>query len=162
MSDSNGHDQSADALLVSTDTLRGDLRDAVLDRLRAMPKPWTVMSEQEQREMIEGVERVSRHLVTQAVQLIASNGHPHMQAVLERMVAKDGLQITLKASRHDPLRHDVFDALGGPAMIVLASSEQYLGERGPAKPDPDQPPLPEIDGDENVKPMRGRRERPSA
>ena len=42
--------------VLNTDTLFGDLRDAILDRLKAMPKPWTVMSEQEQRDeqQVEG------------------------------------------------------------------------------------------------------------
>jgi hypothetical protein len=141
--------------LPSTDTLYGDLRDAILDRLRAMPKPYTVMSEQEQREMIEGVERVSAHLVNEAVKLIAANGKPTITATVEQCTAKDGIKVVLKASRHDPLRYELLDAVGKSALIVVADCEPYMGEKAPAKPDPDQTALVDPDTGE-IMPFKGR------
>jgi hypothetical protein len=143
--------------LPSTDTLYGDLRDAILDRLRAMPKPYTVMSEKEQGEMIEGVERVASHLVHQAVKLIAANGKPTIPATVEQCTAKDGIKVVLKVSLHDPLRYELLDAVGKPALLVVADASPYMGEDGPVKPDPDQPPLPEVDGETGeIRPFRGR------
>lgn len=150
-------EQEQESLLPNTDTLFGDLRDAILDRLRAMPKPYTVMSEAEQLEMIEGVERVSRHLVHQAVTLIAANGRPVISATVDQCVVKDGIKVVLKVSQSDPMRYELLDAVGRFALIVVADPEPYLGEREAAKPEPDQPPLPgagEDGGD--VRPFRGR------
>lgn len=147
--------------LPSTDTLFGDLRDAVLDRLRAMPKPWTVMSEDEQREMIEGVERVSRHLVHSAVLLIAANGRASIPVTVEKCTAKDGIQVVLQASRQDPLRFELLDAVGRSALLIVADSEAYMGEKTAAKPDPAQPALPGTAGEPGeVKPFRGRNKDP--
>lgn len=65
-------DKHAVALEIETATLMGDLRTAILDRLRAMPKPWTVMSEGEQSDLIAGCERVAVHLVTEATRIVAA------------------------------------------------------------------------------------------
>lgn len=151
MAEANGQDE-----LPNTDTLYGDLRDAILDRLRAMPKPWTVMSETEQTEMIEGVERAARHLVYSAVNLIAANGRPVIRAQVEQCTAKDGIKAVLRVSQFDELRHELFDAVGKSALIVVADAEPYLGEKEPAKPDPDQPTLPEPSDDGEVRQFRAR------
>lgn len=142
------------------DTMRGDLRDAMLQRLRAMPKPFTVMSEAEQREMIEGVDRVATHLVSEACKIIAANGHAAFRAVPDGFKNKgDDVTIQLKAVGTD-LAHALLEHKGAPVMIVLASPEAYMGETAPAKPDPDEPPLPlethDKDTGEVVSIRRGR------
>lgn len=139
----------------ATDTLYGDLRDAVLARLKAMPKPWTVMSEQEQWDMITGVERACEHLIRTAVDLIAANGHAVIRGTLEQAVVKDGIKAVLKLSQHDAQRHELTDAVGGAVLLVVANYNAFMGARGPAKPDPDQPVLPMGDGG-NVAPLKPR------
>jgi hypothetical protein len=150
--------KAADSPDLNTETLMGDLRGAILDRLRAMPKPWTVMNEREQADMIEGVDRVSRHLVAQAVRLIAANGHATIPATLVQCAMKDGIKVVLEVSKFDQQRHQLMDAVvaGAAAHIVLADAEPFMGEREPVKPDPDQPAMPGMEGD-NVKPIRSRK-----
>ena len=154
-----GDDGDTPEVALNTDTLFGDLRDAILARLRAMPKPWTVMSENEQTDMIEGVERVSRHLVFQAVKLIAANGHATIHATLVQCAMKDGIKVVLEVSKHDQMRHELMDAVvaGASAHIVLADADAFLGEREPAKADPDQPIIPGVT--DNVKQLRGKKNR---
>ena len=150
--------------VVNSDTLFGDLRDAILDRLKHMPKPWTVMTESEQRDMIYGVEQVARHLVHEAVQIIAASGRPAIEARLEQCAVKDDIKIVIRANRHHGLREQLLDSVGKPVLIVVADEEAYMGERAPAKPEPDQQSLAiaaEVlansgdDGD-TVKPFRGK------
>lgn len=138
--------------VLNTDTLFGDLRDAILDRLKAMPKPWTVMSETEQRDMIYGVESATTHLIHAAVNLVAANGHPTIKATFESATVKDGLKAVLQLSRHDPMRHELIDTVGKAVVIVVADAEQFMGQKAPAKPDPREPPLPL--GDDNVRPFQ--------
>lgn len=138
---------------LDTETLFGDLRDAILDRLKAMPKPWTVMSENEQRDLIIGVEMATRHLINSAVTLIAANGHPTIKATLASATVKDGIKAVLQMSMHDPMRHELMDAVGKPVVVVVAEVAQFLGEKSPAKPDPQEPALPLNSGD-NVKPLK--------
>lgn len=52
------------------DTLSGDLRDAMLMRVRDMKRPWSMMTEQEQRETAKGLETAARHLVRGTIRLL--------------------------------------------------------------------------------------------
>jgi hypothetical protein len=94
------------------------------------------------------------HLVHSAVTLIAANGRPTIMASVEQCTAKDGIKVVLTASRHDPMRYELLDAVGKSALIVVSDADAYMGQRDAAKPDPDQPPLPTGDGE--VTPFKGR------
>lgn len=140
--------------LLDSSTLLGDLRDALLDRLRAMPKPWTVMSQAEQQDLIEGCTRVANHLVREATRLIAANGFPVISGKLVKAQVKDGMQLQIDVSRHDPARLTAIDSVDRPVLLVIAEPDMFMGEKAPAKPDP----KPETDkpNDENVAPFKGR------
>jgi hypothetical protein len=140
---------------MDSSTLFGDLRDALLGRLRAMPKPWSVMSEAEQQELIEGTERVASHLVRNAVKLIAANGRASIDATLEQATVKDGIKAVITLSQRHPLRHELTDAVGKAVLIVVADVTEFMGEKAPAKPDPEEPSLP-ISDSGNVKPFKGK------
>lgn len=142
------------AAVADSEVLRGDLRDAILDRLKAMPRPWTTMSEAQQRDMIGSVDLAARELIRKAVALLAANGFPALPAKLVKAQIKDGLQCQVDLSRHDPQRDRLLDHMGKPVMIVLADLAEFMGEREPAKPDPDQPELP--GGDGKVAPFKAK------
>lgn len=141
--------------LIDSSTLLGDVRDALLDRLRAMPKPWTVMSQDEQKDLIEGCTRVASHLVTEATRIIAANGFPVIQGRLVKVQVKDGMQVQVDVSRHDPQRLTVIDSVDRPVLLVVAEPDMFMGEKAPAKPDA-KPPVNQPDGDGNVAPFKGR------
>lgn len=141
--------------IIESSTLLGDLRDALLDRLRAMPKPWTVMSQDEQSELIEGCTRVASHLVTEATRLIAANGFPVIAGKLVKVQVKDGMQLQIDVSRHDRQRLTVIDSVDRPVLLVIAEPDMFMGEKAPAKPDK-KPDVAGDDADENVKPFKGR------
>jgi hypothetical protein len=121
-------------------TLTGDLRDFILDRLRheKNEQPWNKRSENEQRETVSRVEDAVRHAVTQAVELIAGQGHHVMRATLASIQVKDGLKATLEMSKHDQLRHQFMDAQGATVLVVVADINEFVGERAPVKITPDQ------------------------
>lgn len=128
-------------IVLETETLYGDLRDAILDRLRNLPKPWTALSEGQQREWISGVEQVARHTVTTAVRIVSAQGRPTIVAEVDQITAKDGLKVVLKTSRQDENIVGLNRALGKSVLIVITDADSFMGEREPAKPDPDQPDL---------------------
>src|ERR1700733_10470426 len=86
-------------LVMSSDTLMGDIRDVILDRLKAMPKPWTVMSEREQRDLIYGVESAAENLIRQAALLIAANGYPIIGGMVESSTIKDDIKTVVRVSK---------------------------------------------------------------
>jgi hypothetical protein len=128
-------------LVMSSDTLMGDIRDVILDRLKAMPKPWTVMSENEQRDLIYGVESAAENLIRRAALLIAANGYPIIEGRVEQSALKDDIKTVVRVSKHHPDRLSLLDAAGHSCIIVIADVAQFMGERAPAEPDPEQPEL---------------------
>lgn len=140
--------------ILDASTLFGDTRDAILERLRHLPKPWTVLSEKEQQEWIDSTERVARTLVTRAVHIVAAQGRPTVLATCEKLTLKDGLKAELTASRTDDIVLALNRAVGQTVLIVVTNEDAYLGEKQKAKPDPDQREMVTSDGE--VVPLKPR------
>lgn len=119
--------------ILESTTLLGDLRDALLDRLRNMPKPWAKMSEDEQREQANGCERVAEHLVNEATRIIASKGFPSINGKLVKAQVKDGMQLQIDVSRHDQQRLTIIDSVGGVVLLVIPQPDMFMGEKEPPK-----------------------------
>jgi hypothetical protein len=127
---------------LATATLYGDVRDALLDRIKTLQKPWAQLGQFEQIELIRDCQKLARHLVVGAVDLVAANGWVIMQATLESCTVKDGIKGVLQMSRHDPQRHALVDAVGKRVFVTLADVEEHMGEKAEAKPDAQEPRLP--------------------
>lgn len=125
-------------VLFDADTLMGDVRDALLDRIKGMDHPYKLLKEDQQLELIDGCERIARNLVTEAVRIIAANGRTVIPALLEQCTIKDGVKAVLTMSQHDPHRHELTDAVGKPVLVVVADASQYMGEGDKPKPEPEQ------------------------
>lgn len=119
--------------IIEASTLLGDLRDALLDRLRTMPKPWAAMSDDEQKDMIAGCESVASHLVHEAVRIIASKGFPTINGKLVKAQIKDAMQLQVDVSRHDTQRLTIIDSVGGPVLLVIPEPDMFTGEKEPPK-----------------------------
>ncbi len=143
--EANGHDDELDIDL-DTSTLAGDLRTAVLNQIQQMSMIWSVMPEGEQFQLAHDIDGICRHLVTRAVQLIAADGRRTIRGKLESAARKSGkhpvIEGKLVLPADDEFRHEFFDSVGMPVMIVVADVEEYLGERAAFRPDPDEPSLP--------------------
>lgn len=125
------------------ETLQGDIRDFLLDRLKAnTDKSWSAMSEADQRWEATTASGAAGALIRKVVNLIAADGRDAMVATLKN-VKNDGEKIdcTLVVPSNSEHRHDLFDAAGARVLVVVADPELYGGEKKPAKIDPDQPPL---------------------
>lgn len=129
-----------DYITLAADTLVGDLRDFLLDRLKHdhEPLPWNLRSEDKQRETITRTELAVRHWVFRACSIIAAGGQKAARASLVKMQAKDGIQLQVNVNGTDPLRHELMDHVGGAVLIVLADTHQFLGERSPVPVKKDQ------------------------
>jgi hypothetical protein len=130
----------ASPIEMAVDTLSGDMRDFILDRLRheQNKRPWHERSEAEQRDTIHAVEAHVQSAIRQAVELIAAQGLKTMRATLEQVVVKDGLKATLTMSKHDESRHQLLDSTGATVLVVVADPEEFTGERAPVAVKPDQ------------------------
>lgn len=129
---------------LAADTLTGDIRDFILDRLRheQSKRPWHERSESDQRQTVHDVEAVVQRLVRTAVDLIAGHGRRAIRAHLEQVTIKDGIKAVLTMPPSSEERHKLYDAQGFDVLVVVADPEEFTGERAPVAISPDQPTLP--------------------
>lgn len=130
----------------AADTLVGDIRDAMLGRIQRQAKPWPSLSEQEQRDTIEGITNAAKTLVARAVKIVATKGFESTVASLKELKIKgeviEGKVIAMNIST---VREMLGDAAGSEVIIVFAAAETFYGESQPAEPEPDEPGLPGIE-----------------
>lgn len=131
-----------DALIdLTADTLRGDVRDALLGWFKATPKPWGQLNEQEQRDIADAAERFSGSLIKQACQQIATAERPCIVANLVEYKEKDGVEAKLKLPSKGEVVAALHEACGREVLLVTSGYEEFMGEAAPAEVDADQPGL---------------------
>lgn len=138
----NGIAHLGDEAELDTKTMRGDLRDMILQVLRQAKKPWEKMSELEQRQVIGDVTFAANSMVSRMAHLVAAAGQPTLCASFKGLTFKDSIcEVKMALSRFDEARHELVDAAGSTVLIVLPGVERFTGERKPAPVDRDQKPL---------------------
>jgi len=133
-------EERPDIVTLASETIMGDLRDFLLDRLKHdhNPLPWNMRPEKEQAETIERTTSAVRTWVHRACTLIAAGGQQAARGSLVKFQAKDGIQMQINIESTDPLRHALMDHVGQPVMVILADVEQHQGERSAPRVTPDQ------------------------
>jgi hypothetical protein len=150
--DTQEMDEDAEVLAVAqdlaTETLTGDVRDFILDRLRHEQDrlPWHERSEAEQRDTVYRVETAVHDIVRRAVEIIGAGGRRTISATLEQVTVKDGISGKIVLSKFDEQRHALMDATGSRILIVVADPEEFTGERSSVAIRPDQSELLEQSG----------------
>jgi hypothetical protein len=120
----------ADTTTIDTETLRGDVRDALLTEFRQMPKPWQQMNEQEQSHAIHRARDIADTLVRSAVDLIAERGLPALPVLVGKItIEKSACKGTFECHADDDNLLRIRHLQGNRAMFVLASPDAYAGER---------------------------------
>jgi len=133
---------------IAAETLTGDIRDALLTHIRSMEDPWSKLSEKAQGEKIYAVTKTADYVVAQAVKLIATNGLPHIHVKTGKFTVKDGVKLEVLAVETVTNITALASHGQAAAVLVLADSSPYDGERAAARPDPDEPGLPLQDDDD--------------
>jgi hypothetical protein len=132
-----------DSLQLARETMTGDLRDCILDFLKheKNPLPWNMQTEEQQSDAIHKVTDAVTRAVEKAVALIAADGRQVIEAILDQVTVKDEIKAVCKVSKSNALRHDLMDATGYSVLLVVSDAGVYKGERKPALPEPNEPPL---------------------
>jgi hypothetical protein len=129
-------DFAPETLDLARDTMKGQLRDLLLDHMRdSNTLPWNLRPESEQKTIIEFVEMSVSQAIAQAVQLIARDGKRAIVAQVDQVVVKDGLKVVLKTSNTEPHLLMLGNAVGATVLITSADADEYMGgqERHPDK-----------------------------
>lgn len=138
-------DDDFDPLIeMASDTLRGDVRDALLGWIRALPKAWPYMSETEQRDAADAADRFSREITKRACSIIAANERPCIIAKLVEYKEKDGVEAKLKLASTGEVVAQLHEACGREVLLVASGYEDVEGERGEFVADADQPNFPNL------------------
>ncbi len=121
------------------ETLTGDIRDFLVDRLRNFPKVWANMTEAEQEAEIESATYAAENLVNNAIKLIATDGRQTVDARLEKITISKSceLKITTNICNIESLT----PCLNNAILLVTGGVDEFRGERAPCKADPDEPEL---------------------
>lgn len=123
---------------LAADTLTGDIRDALLDNIKNMQKPWQQLTENQQKGVAIAVEDMAKNVVRKAVTIIAKQGRTVIQASLEKITIKDGIKAEVALSQFSEHRHALCDSQGKAVLIVVADAEEFTGEREAVEIDKDQ------------------------
>ncbi|ABN75776.1 hypothetical protein [Cereibacter sphaeroides] len=126
------------------ESLRGDLRDAMLMRIRDLRKPWAQMAEADQSDVINGVDLAAKDIIRKTVALFTGYEWPHAAVTLGEVKIKGekGLEAKITCPNIALYREVLGDAVGEQVMILMVDSETFMDERGPACAMPDQGDLP--------------------
>lgn len=127
---------------VMRETMKGDLRDLVLDLFKHRKKSWQEMGEAEQREVASNTEMSIAHAIDKAVQIMAADGRQTILATLEQITIKDGIKAVAVLDKHSPYRHDLADAQGKEILIVVGGGDTYHGAASEVEITKDEPSLP--------------------
>jgi hypothetical protein len=129
-------------IVLAADTLVGDLRDALLGRVRNMQKPWEQMTEAQQRDVVEQITNAVKTLVTSAVKVIAANGRRTIMAKLGKIeLDANMIKARIETKKTDETLLELSAAQALTILIIAADSSEFTGETAPAEIDPDQPDL---------------------
>lgn len=124
---------------LTAETLSGDLRDVMLTHVRAMENPWSKLSEKDQQEKIDVIEKACADVVRRAVKTIAGRGFDKLEVTLTDFSVKGGeIKGKFKRQVSENAVIQLADHENEIAMIVLASAADFIGEKEAAKADPDQ------------------------
>lgn len=142
------HDMEGEIGDLDLSTLSGDLRDEMLNRIKHLKATWGFLSQGEQQEVANGLELFAKNLVRRSVHLVTRQPFPHAAVQLAEMKIKGGKYIEAKivCTNIEHNRSVLGEHIGQHVQIVMIDSDTFMGERSPAKTDPDQPDL-GLDGD---------------
>lgn len=123
-------------------SLSGDVRDVLLTHIRAMTKPWAMLSESEQADKIAAFTMAGQHVVRGVLHTIAKNKLPSITVAVGAYKVDKVLEIKLGATPSVSNITLMAEHGKGGAMLILAEASDYFGERAKVKPDKDQKSLP--------------------
>ena len=135
---------SLDAMV--EESIYADLRDALLTEAQAMPEVWQKMSQQQQDELIERVDKRVLTKVQEATTLLVTHDFPAVAGTIESVTVKNKTKVVIVLNDMTPDCHDLIDAGAGASVrIVLADSAAFTVLDGSVTSDKDQPDLPLTD-----------------
>jgi len=114
-------------------TMHSDLMGVIIEKCKALPKPWQAMSRDEQQDYIDSVDKQVMGIVERCVLTIAADGRPTVLAKVASVNFKGPAEVKLVISRDPDGKmpegaHDLADNTGNSVMILLPNLEEFEGD----------------------------------
>lgn len=134
----------ADELELTTKAMVFDVRDFLLDTIKARPKPWSATSQAEQRDVAAACEHAANELVRKVVEAVAARGVEPVRVLLTKTTLGDDIVIAGKVKTFSDEETDravmlLHHARGKHVMLTVASTEDYKNGDREFEGDPDEP-----------------------
>lgn len=139
--------QAEATVALAAETLRGDIRDKILDDIARDMPCWTKLSEHDQKKFIGRADSIAYQVVREATKLVAHQGFAHLTVSTGKWSVKDGIKLEVNASSSVDDITKLAEHGSGSAVLVLAEASVFYGQRADALAEKDQPELPIADGD---------------
>lgn len=151
-------DADSEKIDVQAAKLVGTVRDEMIGIFKNHAD-WKKIPEAKQRDIAHACEQLSKDVVRKVAQIVAGRGFPSIHGMLQAVNVKDGLKLTVTASKSVECRRELMDHQGGGITIVLADINPFLRERSEPEIDPDQPSLLDKVTEEGDKPAKKNRKK---
>lgn len=125
-------------------TLVGKTRDDMMAIFKSHTE-WKKIPEAKQRDIAAACEHIAKEVVRRSANIIAGRGFKFIPCTLAAVNVKDGLKMTLTASKSAAGRDDLIEQQGGSVTVVLTDISPYMSNRSEPEIDPDEPVLPGTD-----------------
>lgn len=116
-------------------TLRGDIRDALLARIKNVEKPWGKLKEHEQRAIIESCEGVARGLVAQSINIVASRGFTYYDVTLGKISIDKAIEGKFSMVPDGEALVELLRRRNQMIMLLIRDPHDFEGERAPVEPE---------------------------
>lgn len=111
-------------------SLLGDVRDLVVDLFKQRPKPWSQLSEMEQRDTVKGIEVTARVIIRKLVTVIAEEDEISVHATLTGYsVDGDTFKLKATAKGDEDTAIQLFRLDGHEVVLISADSKRFNGQR---------------------------------
>lgn len=132
----NSHTDLIDAedLILDTavHTMHSDLMGVVIEKCKALSKPWQALSRDEQQDYIDSIDAQVQSIVNRCVLTIAADGRPTVLAKVASVNFKGPAEVKLVIDKDLDGKmpsgaHDLADSTGEHVMIMLPNLEDFEG-----------------------------------
>lgn len=104
-----------------------DILAAVIGQVKSQPDHWHRMNEITQKQQIDKMREAVRQITHHAVRALVSGAqYTAIPCKLDGLTFKEGIKGTFALESGAQGRHELADAIGSRALIVLADAEQYM------------------------------------
>jgi hypothetical protein len=125
---------------LEAETLAGDIRDWVINRMRTQPRVWSMLSQAEQAVLYEDADRAATRLVRGVIDMIVAHEFRQIAVRVNKFTVKAG-EIKGEIEAQATIDNVMNFNSAGNCVLVLAAVEDFAAARAEPDIDLDQPEL---------------------